>query len=104
MRHEDRGTTAHTQPFHYDTLGIGVVRARRFVEPENGGIQGAHRSQLQNREAVTARLAEVVAAALVVPKTRRPTKPSRAEKQRRLDEKKRRAAVKRERRRPEGGE
>jgi ribosome-associated protein len=67
-------------------------------------VSAAHRSQLQNREAVTARLREVVAAALVVPKTRRPTKPSRAEKQRRLDEKKHRAAVKRERRRPEGGE
>ncbi len=67
-------------------------------------VSAAHRSQLQNREAVTERLAEVVAAALVVPKTRRPTRPSRAEKQRRLDEKKRRGAVKRERRRPEGGE
>lgn len=62
-------------------------------------VSDAHRSQLRNREAVTERLREVVAAALVVPKVRRPTRPSRAAKQRRLDEKKRRGAVKRDRRR-----
>ncbi|HEX2211831.1 MAG TPA: alternative ribosome rescue aminoacyl-tRNA hydrolase ArfB [Longimicrobium sp.] len=52
------------------------------------------RSQHQNRELVTARFAELVAQALVVPKKRIKTKPSRAAKAARLDEKKKRSAVK----------
>lgn len=67
-------------------------------------VSSEHRSQLRNREAVTERLAEVVAEGLRVPKPRRATKPSRAAKERRIEAKKRRGAVKRERRRPEGGE
>ena len=61
-------------------------------------VAGTRRSQLQNREAALARLAELVAAALVVPKRRRPTKPTRASKERRLSEKRRRGEKKRERR------
>lgn len=45
------------------------------------------RSQHRNREAAEARLAELVRHALVVPKRRKPTKPGRAARQRRLDEK-----------------
>lgn len=56
------------------------------------------RSQAQNRERALARLAEVVRAALVVPKARKRTKPSRGAKEARLDEKKRRSAAKRDRR------
>src|SRR5687767_15900017 len=41
-------------------------------------VSGASRSQLQNRVAVTERLARVAADALHVPKQRRKTKPSRA--------------------------
>lgn len=52
------------------------------------------RSQHQNREAVTARFVELVARALVVPKARKKTRPSRAAKEARLDEKKKRSAVK----------
>ena len=59
-----------------------------------------HRSQLQNREAVTARLAELVRAALVVPKPRKKTRPTRAQREARLQAKKRRSAVKRSRRPP----
>lgn len=66
-------------------------------------VSAAHRSQLQNREAVTKRLQTVVAAALKVPKVRRPTRPTQASKERRLDSKKRRAAIKRDRRKG-GGE
>lgn len=53
------------------------------------------RSQHQNKEAVTARFAELVAQALVVPKVRRKTKPSRASKEARLQEKKQRSQTKR---------
>ncbi len=52
------------------------------------------RSQHQNREAVTARFVELVAQALVVPKKRKKTKPSRAAKEARLQEKKKRSATK----------
>jgi len=55
------------------------------------------RSQLRNREAAEGRLAELLRKALVVPKKRRPTKPSRAAKQARLDEKRRNAERKRNR-------
>ena len=56
------------------------------------------RSQLRNREAAEERLAELVRKALLVPKKRRPTKPSRAAKQARLDDKRRNAEKKRARR------
>jgi ribosome-associated protein len=53
-----------------------------------------HRTQGQNREAARARLAALIQRATVPPRTRRPTKPGRAAKERRLTAKKRRAAVK----------
>jgi ribosome-associated protein len=53
-----------------------------------------HRTQAQNREAARARLAALVRQAAVKPKKRRPTKPGRAAKERRLTTKKRRADVK----------
>src|ERR1700712_604044 len=60
-----------------------------------------HRAQLRNREAARARLAEIVADALLPPAPpRRPTRPSRGAKQRRLEAKKRRTDVKRLRRPP----
>lgn len=63
-------------------------------------VSSASRSQLRNREAVTERLREVVAAALVVPKKRKPTKPSRAAKAARLEAKRKRATAKQRRRAP----
>ena len=63
-------------------------------------VSSGSRSQLRNREEVTARLADVVAAALVIPKRRKPTRPSRAAKAARLEAKRRRAATKRQRQRP----
>jgi ribosome-associated protein len=62
-------------------------------------VSGAQRSQLQNRQAVMARLQTVVADALKIPKVRRVTRPTKASKERRLAEKKRRGATKRDRRR-----
>jgi ribosome-associated protein len=58
-----------------------------------------YRSQLRNREAAAARLAELLTEATAPPqKPRRPTKPSRAAVQRRLDDKQRRSRTKRLRR------
>ena len=55
------------------------------------------RSQSRNREIAEERLAELVRRALVIPRKRRPTKPTRASKEARLDEKKRQATKKRDR-------
>jgi ribosome-associated protein len=59
-----------------------IITARRF------------RTQEANREDARARLAEMIAAAHIVQAKRRPTKPSRAAKAKRVDEKKGRSAVK----------
>jgi ribosome-associated protein len=56
------------------------------------------RSQLQNREEVTARFAELMRRALRVPKKRRPTRPTAGSKERRLESKRRQSKIKRERR------
>ncbi len=61
-------------------------------------VSSARRSQGQNRVAAEERLAELVRAALVVPKKRRATKPSRGAKEARLTEKKKRGETKRQRR------
>jgi ribosome-associated protein len=61
-------------------------------------VSSARRSQQQNREAAEARLAELVRAAMVVPKRRKATKPSRGAKEARLAEKKKRGETKRQRR------
>jgi ribosome-associated protein len=63
-------------------------------------VASESRSQLRNREAATARLREVVAAALAVAKPRKRTRPSRAAKAARVDAKRRRSATKRDRRTP----
>ena len=56
------------------------------------------RSQRQNRALAEARLAEVVRKALVVPRARKATKPSRGAKRARLDDKKRESRKKSDRR------
>lgn len=63
-------------------------------------VSSARRSQAQNREAAEARLAELVRGALVVPKRRKATKPSRGAKEARLSEKKKRGETKQRRREP----
>jgi ribosome-associated protein len=66
--------------------GVVVIKAQQF------------RSQEQNKAAALERLAVLVRRALVVPKVRRPTKPTRASQARRLDSKTRHARLKRLRR------
>ena len=66
--------------------GVVVIKAQQF------------RSQEQNKAAALERLADLIRVALVVPKVRRKTKPTRASKQRRLDSKAKNAKRKRERR------
>jgi ribosome-associated protein len=63
-------------------------------------VSGATRSQARNRVLALERFRELVARALAVPKRRRPTRPSRAVKERRLAEKRQRGERKRQRRPP----
>ena len=65
--------------------GVLVINAQRF------------RTQERNREDARARLAAFVETGLRAPKPRIATKPSRAAKQRRLDDKRQRSTVKRQR-------
>ena len=64
------------------TSGELVITARRF------------RTQEANREDARARLAEMISQAHIVQAKRRPTRPSRAAKAKRVDAKKGRSAVK----------
>jgi ribosome-associated protein len=58
------------------------------------------RSQSRNRELALERLRSRLASALAVQRKRKPTRPSRAAKERRLDSKRRAGERKRARRRP----
>ena len=58
------------------------------------------RSQARNRELALERLRSRLASALAVPRSRRPTKPTRTARRRRLESKRRRGELKRRRRRP----
>jgi ribosome-associated protein len=63
-------------------------------------VSDASRSQRRNLETAVSRLREIVQQALVVPKIRKATRPTRASAERRLDAKRRRARQKRERSHP----
>lgn len=69
--------------------------------PRVVAIAQDERSQARNRELALARLAERLASALAVPKRRRPTRPTKASRERRLQAKRQTTERKRERRRPE---
>ena len=58
------------------------------------------RGQARNRELALRRLAEKIAAGLATPRRRRPTRPTRASRERRLEEKRRAGERKRTRRPP----
>ena len=72
---------------------------RRLGERVTAVAQDA-RSQARNRELALERLREKLAAGLRRPKPRRPTKPSRAARERRLEENRRRSTRKAQRRPP----
>jgi ribosome-associated protein len=63
-------------------------------------VSESERGQEANRALVMQRLREMIVAAKVEPKVRRKSKPSRAQKARRLEQKKRRSEVKSLRRSP----
>jgi ribosome-associated protein len=78
------------------------LRSRLASRLDSNGVlrvaSAKHRSQLRNREEVRNRLAELVDRALKVERPRVKTKPTRAGKERRLQQKRRRSETKRARR------
>lgn len=74
-----------------DKRGVLTIEARRY------------RDQARNREDALERLARLIRKAAEKPAPRRPTKPTKASQQRRLDEKRQRGAIKKSRR-PDPGE
>lgn len=73
--------------------------ANRLVRGVITVTASEHRSQTRNREAAAERLGELLAAATAPPpKPRRPTKPSRGARERRLTAKRQRSQIKRLRR------
>lgn len=71
-------------------LGSRLTRSGELVVHVDG-----HRSRMRNMEDARARLAEAVATGLEVPLSRRPTRPTRAARERRIDDKRRRGSLKR---------
>jgi len=87
-----------------ESSGLTAAERRRVLEklgPVVRSIAQDERSQLRNRELATDRIVEQLRQAVKVQRKRRPTKPTAASKERRLDEKKRRGQTKRLRREPD---
>ena len=85
------------------SIGLTETQKRRVVTragPVLRAVAQDERSQWRNRGLATERLVEALREALHVPRRRRPTKPSKASKERRLDAKRRRGEKKRLRRPP----
>ncbi len=89
-----------------DSLGLPEGVVERLKRLAGSRLTGAgelliaarqFRSQEANREDARRRLAELIAKAHIVPRKRKPTRPSRAAKAKRVDRKKQRSAKKRTR-------
>ena len=75
-------------------------RVMARVGPRLTAVAQDARSQARNRELALERLQRRLSSALAVPRARRPTRPTMASRERRLESKRRRSDVKRARRRP----
>ena len=83
---------------------LSEAQKRRVVSrvgPVVRAVAQDERSQWRNRELALERLAETLREALRVQRPRRPTRPSKAAVERRLEQKRRRAETKRRRRPPD---
>ena len=80
------------------------LRLQQRAGPVVRAVAQEARGQARNRELALQRLAEKIAAGLRVPRRRRPTKPGRAARERRLEQKRRTATRKRARRSPPADE
>jgi ribosome-associated protein len=101
-QHAQKSETRVEALFDVEASAALTAAQKQRVQAKAGPVLRAvaqdERSQLRNRELAVERVVEQLRAALRVPRPRKPTRPSQAAKERRLDEKKRRGAVKRLRR------
>src|SRR6266851_3940526 len=74
-------------------IELSAIRAQG-AGGQNVNKSQQHRSLERNREEALARLRELVARAAVVPRQRRPTRPTRSSQKKRLETKTRRGEVK----------
>ena len=77
------------------------ARVLRKAGPVLRSVAQDERSQLRNRELAVERLVETLREALRVERPRRPTKPTPAARERRLEQKRRRGETKQLRRKPD---
>jgi ribosome-associated protein len=86
------------------STALSAAQKRRVVDragPVLRAVAQDERSQARNRELALERLVEQLRRALRVERRRVPTKPTKASRERRLEEKRRRSEVKRLRRGPD---
>jgi ribosome-associated protein len=107
-QHANKVSTRAEVKWNVDRSSVLGPRQRERIRSKlrhridaNGNLRlasDAQRSQMRNREEVRKRLVRLVADALIPPKKRVSTKPSRSAVEKRLQEKKRRGELKRRRR------
>ncbi len=105
-QHAQKSSTRVEALFDVES-SAGLSEAERLrviakLGPTVRAISQDERSQLRNRELATERIVEQVAEAAKVRRRRRPTKPTGASRERRLDEKRRQGERKETRRPPSG--
>jgi ribosome-associated protein len=103
-QHAQKTETRAEASFDVESSQALTEAQKRRVSAKAGPVLRAvaqdERSQWRNRELAIERLVEALRAALRVERRRRPTTPTKAAKQRRLDDKRRRSETKRLRRPP----
>ena len=101
-QHAQKSDTRVEATFDVEASAALSDAQKRRVTAKAGPVLRAvaqdERSQWRNRELATERLVEALREALRVPRKRKPTRPSKAARERRLEAKKRRGHVKRLRR------
>lgn len=103
-QHAQKSETRVEAVFDVEASGSLTDRQRQRVLRKAGPVLRAiaqdERSQARNRELAVLRVADALREALHVARRRKPTKPSRASVERRLESKRRRSQTKRLRRPP----
>jgi ribosome-associated protein len=104
-QHAQKSDTRVEASFDVEASSALSEAQKRRVVAKAGPVLRAvaqdERSQWRNRELATERLVESLRQALKVERHRRPTKPTKASRERRLDQKRRRSDTKRLRRPPD---
>jgi ribosome-associated protein len=103
-QHAQKSETRVEAVFDVEASGSLTDRQKQRVLQKAGPVLRAiaqdERSQTRNRELATERLADALREALHVPRRRKPTRPSKAAVERRLESKRRRSETKRLRQPP----